>query len=153
MTPSRIAGHPVHPMLVTIPIGLWVFALVSDLLHRFGARGQSWDSVALYCTGGGVVGAVFAAIPGLIDLISLTDAKIKKLGLAHMAVNLLAVLTFSLSFVLRLGPERGGSVPLWLSVVGVALIGVSGWLGGEMVYVHGVGVERAAAATPSRPGA
>lgn len=129
-------------MLVTIPIGLWVFALVSDLLHRFGARGDAWSTVALYCTGGGVVGAVFAAVPGLIDLVSLTDPKVKRLAVRHMIVNLAAMATFALSFVLRLGPEATGILPLGLSVLGVALIGVSGWLGGEMVYVHGVGIER-----------
>jgi uncharacterized membrane protein len=49
-TPSRIGKHPVHLMLVTMPIGLWVFALVSDLGHRLGGRGDAWDSVAPYCT-------------------------------------------------------------------------------------------------------
>src|SRR5688572_22373094 len=105
MNPSRIGRHPVHPMLVTIPIGLWTFALVCDLCHRFGVRGAMWNIVAVYCTAGGVVGAVFAAIPGLRDYFSLTDPKIKKLATIHMALNLAAMATFTLSFVLRLGPE------------------------------------------------
>jgi uncharacterized membrane protein len=139
-TPASLKGHPIHPMLVPIPIGLWIFSLVSDLLYRFG-MGDAWATVALFTLGGGIVGALLAAIAGVIDLVSLRDPKVKKLAITHMVLNLLAVAVFGASFLLRLGGPAAGGPPFWLSVAGVVLIGVSGWLGGEMVYVRGVGVE------------
>ena len=146
-TPARIGGHPVHPMLVPLAIGLWIFSLVSDLIYRFGWGEEVWDAVAFYSLAGGVVGALLAAVPGFIDLLSLPPGKVKKIAVAHMAINLGAVVLFAVNFGLRLNAPPGAPVPIFLSVVGVALIGVSGWLGGELVYTHGVGV--GAATSPS----
>jgi uncharacterized membrane protein len=62
-SPASIKKHPVHPMLVAFPIGLWVFALVCDLVRAAGGN-SVWQAVALYCIGGGIVGALVAAIRG-----------------------------------------------------------------------------------------
>ena len=70
-TPASIAGHPIHPMLVPIPIGLWIFSLVCDLIAAGGSTNPAWQTVAFYSMGGGIVGALLAAIFGLIDLLSL----------------------------------------------------------------------------------
>ena len=58
---ASIAGHPIHPMLVGIPIGLFVFALVADLASRVAGTSDAWPIVALYCIGGGIVGALLVA--------------------------------------------------------------------------------------------
>lgn len=47
-TPARVARHPIHPMLVPIPIGLWIFSLICDLVHRFGAASPNWETVAAW---------------------------------------------------------------------------------------------------------
>ena len=65
-SPASIKKHPLHPMLVGLPIGLWVFALVCDVMHAVTGN-TAWQIVATYCIGGGIVGAILAAIPGLID--------------------------------------------------------------------------------------
>ena len=148
-TPARIGGHPIHPMLVPLAIGLWIFSLVSDLIYRFGWGEEVWDAVAFYTLAGGIVGALLAAVPGFIDLLSLPPGQGKKIAVAHMAINLGAVVLFAVNFGLRLNAAPGAPVPILLSVVGVALIGVSGWLGGELVYVHGVSVSPSAS-SPSR---
>ena len=70
-TPARVAKHPIHPMLVAIPIGLWVFSLVCDIVHQFGAASENWQIVALYTMVGGIIGALVAAVPGFIDLLAL----------------------------------------------------------------------------------
>ena len=75
-TPANVAGHPIHPMLVTIPIGLWIFSLVCDFIAMRSASPETWNVVALYALVGGIVGALVAAIPGLIDLVSLRDPAI-----------------------------------------------------------------------------
>jgi uncharacterized membrane protein len=138
-TPANIAGHPIHPMLVPIPIGLWIFSLVCDLIHASGSANPAWSTVALYTMGGGIVGALLAALPGLVDLVSL-PAGPRGTALAHMGINLTVVALYVINFWLRMGaPDKPGNL-VWLSLVSVLLLAVSGWLGGKMVFEHGIGV-------------
>lgn len=146
-TPANIAGHPIHPMLVTIPIGLWVFSLVCDLVALRSAHPETWNTVALYAVIGGIIGALAAAVPGLVDLLSLRDKSIKKTALIHMSINLTVVALYIVNAWLRSGQEAtAGGTPFILSLIAVAMLAVSGWLGGKMVYLAGVGVSPEAAA-------
>ena len=140
-SPASIAKHPIHPMLVSVPIGLWIFSLISDVIYMMSWGGLVWKDVAFYTMAGGVVGALFAAVPGLIDLLSISNAKVKTIGIWHMSINLVVVALFAANLWLRYTAAPGTASPIWLSVIGVVLLGVSGWLGGEMVYVHSVAVE------------
>ena len=141
-TPARIGGHPLHPMLVMFPFALWVFALVCDIvsLSLAGADGAMWRRLAFYAIVGGLIGALAAAVPGLVDLLSLRAPRVRRIGVTHMILNVLAVVLFAVNAWLRWGSDDVSRGAIALTAVGVALIGVSGWLGGEMVYVHGVGV-------------
>ena len=139
-TPANIAGHPIHPMLVTIPIGLWIFSLVADLVALRSGSPQTWALVAFYAMVGGIVGALAAALPGLVDLLSLEDRAIKKTALIHMSINLTVVVLYALNAWMRSRAAVPGDVTLALSVLAIAMLLVSGWLGGKMVYLSGVGV-------------
>jgi len=146
-TPASIAGHPIHPMLVPIPIGLWVFSLVCDLIHAGGSTNPAWTTVALYTMGGGIVGALLAAVPGLIDLLSLPPGP-RRTALVHMAINLTVVALFAINLWLRLeAPESPGGL-IWLSVLAIGLLVISGWLGGKMVYELGIAVDTRPDARP-----
>ena len=149
-TPANIAGHPIHPMLVTIPIGLWVFSLVADLVALRSANAATWSTVALYAMVGGVVGALAAALPGLVDLLSLKDKAIKKTALIHMTLNLTIVALYAINAWTRVQGSVAPNVSLWLSVLAIAMLLVSGWLGGKMVYLAGVGVDTEQAAATAR---
>ncbi len=138
-TPASIAKHPIHPMLVPIPIGLWIFSLVCDLIYMFGAGGDSFRTVAFYCMVGGLIGALFAAIPGLIDMLSLPTGP-KKTALIHMSINLTIVALYVVNILLRMGNAENMRTPVLLSVIAVSMLAVSGWLGGKMVFEHGVAV-------------
>lgn len=140
-SPASIAKHPIHPILVTIPIGLWIFALVGDLIFTFGGGNPVWKDVATYSICGGIVGALLAAVPGLIDLLSLTDPRVKKIAVWHMVINLVVVGLFAYNWWIRHDALPEAKPPVVLSALGVVLLLISGWLGGEMVYVHGVAVE------------
>ena len=93
------------------------------------------------------VGALCAAVPRFIDLLFYKGGAppVKKIALTHMAINLTAVVLYAINIWLRAsGPANLGtslSAPVVLSIIGVALLFVSGWLGGQMVHVYGVGVE------------
>jgi uncharacterized membrane protein len=127
-------------MLVAFPIGLWVFALVCEVVHAVSGS-AIWQTVATFCVAGGIVGALLAAVPGLIDYFSIHEAETRRIANLHLAVNLSAVVIFSINLWLRFRLPVESNVPLGLSVVGVLAIGFGGWLGGEMVYVKGMAVE------------
>jgi uncharacterized membrane protein len=139
---ASILGHPIHPMLVPLPIGLLIFSFVCDLFFVFGSGDPAWATVALYTMGGGIVGALLAAVFGLVDLLSLSPSKAKSIGIWHMVINLTVVAIFAVDFWLRLPAVPGSRLPVFLSLVEVPLLAVSGWLGGEMVFIHGVASAR-----------
>lgn len=139
-SPASIKNHPIHPMLVAFPLGLWVFALVCDGV-RFAGGGPSWSTVAMYSIASGIAGAVLAAVPGLIDYFSIKDAEMGRIATLHMWLNLAAVTIFTVNLWSRFHPVEDSKVPLLLSLAGVVLIGFGGWLGGEMVYVKGMAVQ------------
>ena len=68
-TPASIYKHPIHPMLVVFPIGLWIFSLACDLIRLAGASAEIWTNVAFIAMVGGLIGALCAAVPGAIDLL------------------------------------------------------------------------------------
>lgn len=153
-TPASIAGHPIHPMLVPVAIGLWLFSFACDIIYAAGVSGD-WKTVALYTMIGGIVGALLAAIPGLIDLLSLPSEP-RKLALIHMSINLVIVALFAANSWWRISSpdsaaEPGMNGPLWLSLVAVLMLGVSGWIGGHLVYRHGVAVNTAESDVARRP--
>ncbi len=142
-TPASIGGHPIHPMLVNFPIGLWVFSLACDLVGLFVAAPGVWFTVALYTMVGGLIGALAAAVPGFIDLLYYKGGAppVKKIALTHMTINLSVVVLYAVNIGLRIDAPTSRIVPVILSAIGVCVICVSGWLGGQMVHVYGVGVE------------
>ncbi len=143
-SPASIAKHPIHPMLIVFPIGLWVFSLACDIIYR-AVGGQVWVDVAFYCMAGGIVGALVAAVPGFIDLWAMGKCRAKQIGVVHMSLNLLVTVLFVVDLFIRVSNRSAGLPPassaFILSIVSVILLVASGWLGGEMVYVEGVAVE------------
>lgn len=137
-------GHPFHPIFVTIPIGAWVASLVFDLASFWAADPEIFTTGALWLIGIGIIGALLAAVFGLLDLVSIPrGTKAFRTGLIHMGLNLTVVVLFAAGFVLRLGPFDEAPVapaPLAVSVAALALLGASGWLGGKLTYTYGVRV-------------
>src|SRR4026207_1226138 len=140
-TRASVAEHPIHPMLIPFPIALWIFSLASDLIYLFGFGGAVWKDIALYTMAGGIIGGLAAAIPGYIDYRSLSDPVIVRVAQMHMVINVGLIVLFTINTGLRIlnGPEA--LLPVLLSVLGGAALAVSGWLGGELVYVQGVAVQ------------
>src|SRR5215212_7330472 len=155
-SPASIGGHPIHPMIIPFPIALWAFSLVADVIYLWRGNPVWRDWVAFYALLGGIIGAALAAVFGIIDWLSIKDREVKKVADWHARLNVIALLVFAAGFYLRTTGGAslvGGSytIPVLLSVVGVILITVSGWLGGELVYRHGVAVDERAAEEKARP--
>ena len=144
-SPASIGGHPFHPMIIPFPIALWVFSLVADVIFLWRGNPVWRDCIAFY-TLLGTSSELRWPVPGLIDWLSLKDPNVIKIANWHARLNVIALLIFAASFYLR---TSGGSqmvsgsptIPFGLSVLGVILITISGWFGGEMVFKHGVAVE------------
>jgi uncharacterized membrane protein len=141
-SPASLRNHPIHPMLVPFPIALWIFSFVCDVVYALGWGDILWKHMAFYSMAGGIVGALVAAIPGIMDYRSLSDPHVKRIGSWHMAINLTSAALFAVNLWLRWGGAPAETLPMVLSLLGIALLSISGWLGGELVYVHGVAVER-----------
>jgi len=142
-TPASIARHPIHPMLITIPIGLWIFSFVCDLVVYFSQSNEvavQWYMLGYWTMAGGLAGALLAAIPGLIDYLSIKDKRIRTLATLHMSINLGVVTLYAFNLWVRSTEPPDFLLGFGLSALAIVLLGFSGWIGGEMVHVHGVGV-------------
>jgi uncharacterized membrane protein len=139
-TPASIAKHPIHPILVTIPIGLWVFSFICDLTFVLGSGVALWFTLSFYTMLGGLIGALIAAIPGVIDMLSLHGA-LRRIALTHMALNITLVVLYAVNIGTRIEGAAVAGAPLVLSFTAIGVLLVSGWLGGHMVYVHRVAVD------------
>jgi len=137
-------GHPIHPALVSLPIGAWVASFVFDLASRFVgqpaflSQGSRWLIVI------GILGAVVAATAGALDLFAIpTGTSAFRTGLVHMTLNLAATAAFAVNLLIRRGEPDTAPVgwgPVVLSAVSLALVGVAGFLGGKLAYRFGVRV-------------
>ena len=138
-------GHPLHPMLVTIPIGAWIASLVFDVASRtvtrpdFLAQGSEW------LIGIGLVGALAAAAAGLLDYYVIpVKTRVYRIVVTHMSLNLVVIAAFGVDFFWRYNQyHHPGPVPpaqLGLSAVSLAFLTVSGYLGGKLAYRYGVRV-------------
>jgi nitrite reductase/ring-hydroxylating ferredoxin subunit/uncharacterized membrane protein/hemerythrin superfamily protein len=133
-------GHPVHPMLVTIPIGTWTLALGLDLLAALGFRPPSAARAADLALKAGALGAVAAAAAGLADW-QHTNGRDRRVGTIHALVNSTALALNLASIALRgRGRRREGRLA---SAAGWVCMFIGGYLGGHMVYRRRIGVDHA----------
>jgi uncharacterized membrane protein len=143
---ASIGRHPIHPMLIPFPIGLLVFSFIADLIYLWRGNPVWKDFIAFYAMLGGIIGAAAAAIPGLIDWATLTDRAAVKVANWHARVNIITLVIFIVDFYLRTtsGAAWFPSMPMLpviLSVVGIMGLSIAGWLGGQLVFRHGVAVD------------
>ena len=138
---AKIAGHPIHPMLIPFPIVFVVSTFVTDLVFlSTGAPG--WATASMWLLGAGLAMAALAALAGLTDFLG--DGRIRALQPAwlHLIGNVIVVLLEIINFYLRYtdGVDAVAPVGLTLSGIVVALLLFNGWQGWELVYRHRVGI-------------
>lgn len=139
----KVLGHPVHPMLIVFPLGLLATATVFDLLYVASAN-PDLSTFSFWALAAGVVGGLAAALFGLIDWMAIPKgSRARTIGAFHGLGNLAVVGLFALSLILRLdGSAYLPSVlPLGVALLGTGLALVTAWLGGELVFRLGVGVD------------
>jgi uncharacterized membrane protein len=140
---AKLLGHPVHPMLIVLPLGLFIAAVVFDALYLW--RGTlTFAAVGYWNIAGGILSGLLAAVFGLIDWLAIpSGSRAKRIGLLHGGSNVVVVLAFAVVWWLRsssvdVRPSGG----VFLIELGALVLGsVAGWLGGELVDRLGVGVD------------
>jgi len=140
-------GHPLHPLLVHVPMALWPAALLFDLLSRAGFGGNAMVRTSFFAIGLGLAVALLAVPTGIVDWSGIKREKPAwKIGLWHMLLNAVVLILFAINLTLRLGTYREAALvtvtPLILSIAGTLVLVVSAYLGGRMVYAYGINVAR-----------
>ena len=139
---TKLLGHPAHQIVVSFPMGLLTTAALFDAVYVVHG-GQMWAMVAFYMIGAGVVGGLIAAIFGLIDYVAIpSGTRAKRIGGFHGLCSVTLVTLFGVSWLLRQGaPATPEPRALLFSFTGVVLLGLAGWLGGELLNRMGVGID------------
>ena len=134
-----VLNHPVHPILQAIPASLLPASTTFDALARLGIDQEGLSKAAHYSLVFGLLGAAGAAATGLLDYYEIENRPVRRIALYHGLTNATLVGSYVASF-LRREDRKADDTALALSALGAALIGLSGYLGGELVYHHGVRV-------------
>lgn len=139
---AKFLGHPVHQMLIPLPIGLFAASLAFDITGVFSAT-PIWVLIAYYLIAAGVVTGLLAAVFGAIDFFAIPrHTRAFRVGALHGLGNVAVVALFAVGFVLRYpNPENPGALPLVLSIIAIGITLFTAWLGGELVDRLGVGVD------------
>src|SRR5690349_11119448 len=143
---AKLAGHPVHPMLITYPVGLLTTAVVFDIIYLINDR-PGFTVAAAYAIAAGIIGGLLAAPFGLIDYLKIpADTRAKRIGLLHGLINVVVLVLFAVSWLLRLNAGGWEPKPLALacSFVAVVIASVAAWLGGELVDRLAIGIDEGA---------
>lgn len=139
----KLLGHPIHPMLVVLPLGLFTGGVVFDVLALW-RESAVLNAVGYWNIAGGIVGGLLAAVFGLIDWLAIpSGTRAKRIGLIHGGTNVITVGLFALAWLLRGNPQF--ALPTTgifaVEILALALGLVGGWLGGELVDRLAVGVD------------
>jgi uncharacterized membrane protein len=132
---AKLLGHPVHPMLIVLPLGLFIAAVVFDALYLWQGS-PAFATVAYWNIAAGIIGGLLAAVFGFIDWLAIpANTRAKRIGLLHGGSN-------AVVWLMREDAADAPATNLFaLEVVALAVGSVAGWLGGELVDRLGVGVD------------
>lgn len=143
---AKALGHAIHPMLIPFPLGLLATAVVFDIIYLSTDK-PGFALTSAYAMAAGVIGGLIAAPFGWIDWFKIpANTRAKRIGLLHGVGNIVVVVLFAISWLLRANADawRPNTLALLCSFVAVAIAVVTGWLGGELVERLAVGVDEGA---------
>lgn len=140
---AAIAGHPLHPMMIHFPVAALLALLPADLAYLW-TLDEFWWRAGLWLAGVGALGGWLASLLGLIDLLTVKQIRLKITAWCHAILAVMMLSLASLNWLLRYRGLVGVDDALWalyLSALTAVLISLAAFLGGRLVYEHGVGVD------------
>lgn len=138
---AALGGHPIHPMLIPLPIGALVGVLATDVVFLL-TDDRFWAQASWWLLWAGLVTGVAAAAVGLVDFLTIHRVRSHRAGKVHLLANVVGLTLVGVNLVVRSGDLVDAVLP-WGIVLTLAMnaaIGIGGWFGGELSYRHGVGV-------------
>lgn len=134
--------HPIHPILVHFPVAAWIISTIGDIVGLFTNEQVSWVAGVLLVIG--TITALFAMVTGLIELSKIDQQNpAMKIANQHMIFMMVSWSFYAVSLFLRLdGTDLGqpDAIAITMSIVGFIFLCIAGWLGGKLVYEHGIGI-------------
>ncbi|MEG3438652.1 DUF2231 domain-containing protein [Pannus brasiliensis CCIBt3594] len=136
-----IAGHPLHPLIVTFPIAFLTSVLLTDLIYWFTGD-AFWPRASFWLLIGGILTGLLAMATGLMDFLKINRVRQHSAGWFHMIGNIAAIVLSGISLLLRWNDPAGAILPIGviLSLIVAATLGLTGWYGAELVYRHKIAV-------------
>lgn len=137
-----VAGHPLHPMLVTFPIAFLLAALASDLVYLFDGA-PFWARMSLWLIGAGTAMGILAGLAGTVELLSVRGIRRRPAAWNHFVVSVMLLAAAFGNWMWRIGDAQEAIYPwgLALSALTAVLVAYAGWLGGALVFEHRIGIE------------
>lgn len=140
-----LLGHPLHAILTDLPVGFFVLSFIWNVVALIAHR-QPWYAMTFWTMLAGLLAVVPTALVGLLDYTKVLQRQHpgSRTATIHLIVNVTATLFFLLSVVFRRGAGiLEGPARVWtfvLALIGLGILSVGGYLGGRLVYHHGIGV-------------
>lgn len=142
-TPTRVAvaGHPLHPMLITFPIAFLLGALASDVAYLYDGE-PFWARMSLWLIGAGTVMGTLAGATGSVELLAVRGIRRRGGAWNHFVAAVMMLATAFANWMWRV-PDAEAIWPwgLYMSALTGVLVAFAGWLGGELVFAHQIGIE------------
>ncbi len=137
---AAFRGHPLHPMLVPLPIGAFIFLVLTDIAF-LGTGDPFWARASLWLLIIGTVTGLLAAMVGAVDFFSINTTR-RPVGYVHAGGNVAALLLAMVNWGIRSGDPVAGVAPWGIILSLIMFVGLIGtaWAGGELSYRHRVGV-------------
>jgi uncharacterized membrane protein len=152
---GRWMNHPLHPILVHLPVGLWIASFVLDIAY-FSTGNSDLAVSSYYCMALGLLGALLAVPTGLAEYQDIPVSTLpRRVATLHLFMNLVIMLFYVGNLISRF-KNVGDSFhfvtvqQLFLSILSVFLLSISGYLGGRLVYYYGIGQQRHRMASSER---
>jgi uncharacterized membrane protein len=139
---AKAFGHPIHQQLIPFPLGLLGMAVIFDVIDWVADEPQLAHA-AYYMIAAGIITGLLAAVFGLIDWFGIPGGtRAKSIATTHGIGNVIIVVLFAIAWLLRRDdPAAPSTLARILEIIGLAMAGGTGWLGGELVDRLGVGVD------------
>lgn len=135
-----VAGHPIHPMLITFPVAYLLAALASDVGYWWTSD-PFWARLSLWATGGGLLLGLLAALAGMLDFLLVKEIRRHVTSWSHFLMAVMMLAMAAANWWLRVPDAEAGVMPwgIVLSAATALALSVAGWLGGKLVFEHKVG--------------
>ncbi len=138
----KFLGHPIHMMLIPLPLGVLAIAVIFDVIYLITEK-SIWAESSFRMIVAGLIAGVVAAIFGYLDWQSIpNDTRAKRVGFTHGALNAVGLGLFFISSLVRASdPGEPKSAAFLFAFAGAGLASLSGWLGGELTTRLRVGID------------